>query len=1082
MKNGSYNFNYSWKFRLADAFPLAEALEAVKDSSGRMFYEREYDDSAWEKVSVPHTYNDEDLFRQRGDDAGSNQKRTFSCYRKWFDKVEKLENKKLLIEFEGIRQTCYLYVNGQLAGYIESGVQPFGFDITPFIYSDKENLIAVATDSTSTRNMSLFSAETPNMPEAIPGTFVASNDKVDNIPNDRRGVPYFWNSNDFNPCIGGLTKNVWLHIKPKTYITLPLYSNLRTYGVYVYGSDYDIENKAVTVNTEAQVRNEGAEVVEAVIRTSISDREGNVVLSVCSEEADVKPAKDCLHEMSVIPGDAYEKMPDGSYRAKAEDEVFSAVECVTKEGTIIHNAARLDKAVFWNLTQPYLYNVKIELLINGEPVDAVELETGFRKVSYTKEKGLEINDEAVWLSGYAQRSANEWAAVGCTVDWMKDYDALLIRESNATHIRYMHVAACPADIRACDRYGVVCTQPAGDKERESFGRQWNQRLEAMRDVIIYFRNNPSIFFWEAGNNSINKEHMRQMRELKEALDPSGGRFMGCRTINTVDVVEEAEYVGTMLNRHAARFQSERMPVTETEYSREEAPRRVWDDYTPPHYDYKNLWLGKGGRKLNGGDSYDLTSEEFALSVSAGYAEFFNDRVGGASGKNLYSAAAALCWSDSAQHSRQQASENCRMSGRVDAVRIKKQNFDVFRVLQSSEPMCYIVGHWNYPANTPENYLFEKKEYDGTYWQYTGTFERRNPEDKTIYVIGSYYVKSIELFINGVSKGICDHPTNTFVFAFEHVNITENGYIEAIATGYDGSTVSHRIETTGKPAKLRLTLHTGEKGLIADGSDIAFVDVEVLDDAGRLCPLCDERIDFSMEGPGKFLGGYNEGRFNGFGRNDSVIHCNYVYATCGNNRVFVRAGFEPGKIRLRATMAGAENAELEFDSICADTNPLSLTASQRLAASYINTIPEHDYSFPRQAEADATKYVKSDEILCKVLVNGQEPNTYGVLSKVEHDSIFSPVLHILGAMAKSRPEDLQIDYKNETLTMKSGEHTIIARVGYTHLTVDGTENLMGGQPYLLEDGTFMMEINAIAGYIKGATAGYDDKITVYRIEW
>lgn len=64
-----------------------------------------------------------------------------------------------------------------------------------------------------------------------------------------------------------------------------------------------------------------------------------------------------------------------------------------------------------------------------------------------------------------QRSANEWAAVGAAVDWLKDYDAKLIRESNANHIRWMHVAACPADIRACDRRGIVCTQPAGDKER-----------------------------------------------------------------------------------------------------------------------------------------------------------------------------------------------------------------------------------------------------------------------------------------------------------------------------------------------------------------------------------------------------------------------------------------------------------------------------------------------------------------------------------------------------------------------------------------------------------------------------------------
>ena len=103
----------------------------------------------------------------------------------------------------------------------------------------------------------------------------------------------------------------------------------------------------------------------------------------------------------------------------------------------------------------------------------------------------------------------------------------------------------------------------------------------MRDIIIYFRNSPSIVFWEAGNNSIGKEHMREMRLLKEKLDPHGGRYMGCRTINTQEVISEAEYAGTMLNRHAATFIAGQVPITETEYLREESPRRVWDDFTPP---------------------------------------------------------------------------------------------------------------------------------------------------------------------------------------------------------------------------------------------------------------------------------------------------------------------------------------------------------------------------------------------------------------------------------------------------------------------------------------------------------------------
>ena len=56
-------------------------------------------------------------------------------------------------------------------------------------------------------------------------------------------------------------------------------------------------------------------------------------------------------------------------------------------------------------------------------------------------------------------------------------------------------------------------------------------MEVMRAAMDYFRNSPSILFWEAGNNSISAEHLRDMVELRKEFDPHGGRAMGCRTLN-----------------------------------------------------------------------------------------------------------------------------------------------------------------------------------------------------------------------------------------------------------------------------------------------------------------------------------------------------------------------------------------------------------------------------------------------------------------------------------------------------------------------------------------------------------------------
>ena len=817
-KNGKYNFNYGWHFCLADTFPLKSAVEKTKDPQGRSFFARDYAEEGWKEVSLPHTFNDEDLFVNRIADAGSGQKRTFSCYRKWFA-LGDMKDKKVFLETEGIRQTCYLYVNGKLAGYYEAGSFPVGFDITDFLTEDERQLIAIATDNTASRNMDYICAETPNHPDAVPGSFVSVVGEKEMIPGTQKGVAYQWNCNDFNPTVGGLARNMYLHVKPMTYLTLPLYSNLKTKGVYVYADSFDIQKRTAALHVEAEVRNESESCAEASLAVEVYNAEGCQVAEFAGDTKKLAQGESCPAFATVIPANAYRRTAEGF--EPVDEKEAGEVETDSFRTETLTAQCGLSDLTFWDIDNPYLYRVCVKLIVDGEIADTQELETGFRKVAYDGADGLKVNEAKVWLTGYAQRATNEWAALGCVPDWMRDEDAKLIRESNANHIRFMHVAGAPADIRSYDRFGVVCTQPAGDKERETFGRQWKQRVELMRDIIIYFRNNPSILFWEAGNNSINKEHMREMRLLKEKLDPNGGRFMGCRTINTQDVIEEAEYAGTMLNRHAATFIAGQVPITETEYLREEAPRRVWDDFTPPFYDYDNKWVGRGGRKEVGFDCYDLTAEDFARCAARGYEEFFHDRVGGASGKNLYSAAAALCWTDSAQHGRQSFSENARMSGRVDAARVKKQNFRVFQVMQSPQADVAILGHWNYPKEDGETYRYAVKEFDGSAWVKTGEYAYRNPKDKTVYVAGSYSIAKVELYVNDELAGCCDKPENTFIFPIPHVDITRSGVIRAKAYDYQGRLAAEdEIRTAGAPAQIKLSAVCGEKGFLADGADAA----------------------------------------------------------------------------------------------------------------------------------------------------------------------------------------------------------------------------------------------------------------------
>jgi beta-galactosidase len=486
-----------------------------------------------------------------------------------------------------------------------------------------------------------------------------------------------------------------------------------------------------------------------------------------------------------------------------------------------------------------------------------------------------INDQFVWLTGYAQRATNEWAVLGDAVpEWLRDHDGELIRASNANLVRWMHVAAQPSNIRMTDRHGLVSVQPAGDKESDATGRQWEQRVELMRDVMIYFRNSPSILFWESGNNWLTAEHQRQMRELKQTWDPYGARAIGSRATSDnaayggTAAVDQCEYIGTMLNRHYSDYARDRMPIIESEYTRDEAPRRVWDTASPPDFGY-----------VTGPDvTYHWTSEDFAGPLAASLRhEFWSQRVQGP-GNRRYSGAAALTWADSNQHGRQYHWETCRLSGRVDAVRIPKESYYTHRVMQSPTPALHVIGHWSYPSGTT----------------------------KTVYVMAAH-VARVDLLVNGSRVGSSSSPQYDFLYTFPGVAWT-SGTITAV--GYDSAgaeVVRTQKQTAGAAVALRLIPHTSPHGLKADGTDVVMLDVEAVDAQGRRVPTDQARVDFTVTGPGRLLGGHNPGtRFS--------VFQTYVGTEAGINRVFVRTTRTAGPITVRATRSGLATATATVTSV------------------------------------------------------------------------------------------------------------------------------------------------------------------------
>jgi beta-galactosidase len=792
-----------------------------------------FNDAKWDVVATPHSYNDVDSFRNiikhGGGDTGTYKGLVW--YRKHFKLPAGTSGNRVFIEFEGMRQAGDIYLNGKQVGLYENGVTAYGIDITDQLApAGKENVLAVKVDNSGA------------------------------YPERATGTRFQWNTNDFNPNHGGINRHVWLHVMGNIYQTLPLYYGLESQGVYIHANNFNIAKKTADITVEAEVKNGSGDRATVGVSVAIVGHDGRV-----AAQFDADP-----------------------------------VDMVNGEKSVQIATGTLKNARFWSPDDPYLYDVYSILKVDGKVVDVSRIETGFRKAEFkggVGTGGVWINEKFVYLKGFAQRSADEWVAVGAGYpDWMHDYTAKLIRDCHGNHMRWMHVSPQKVDADAYTRYGIVQVCPAGDKEGDPKDeRQWQQRVEVMRDSIIYFRNNPGIFFWEGGNSPLSVARMKQFVDLRKQYDPDGGRVIGCRGNGSDDVntaiTPIAEYYGVMIGqdprtdkltnptdmfRAYSPERRDRAPIIETEDFRDEGARRYWDSYSPPYYGFK-----KGPN-----DTYEYTSESFALAGVRRYWDYWTNRISNTdAAHSKWSGYASIYFTDEDADGRQDSSEVCRVSGKLDAMRLPKEIYYAHRVIQSEQPDLHILGHWSYPATQPSG----------------------AKTTKTIYVIAN--TQSVELVLNGKSLGVNKSPDSSWIFSFPAVEFAP-GSLKAIGRN-DGAIVAQQeLTTAGPAAAIKLTPIIGPNGLQADGEDILLIDVEVVDAKGQRCPTDDARIDFTGGGPCIWRGGYNSGKL-------ESTNNTYLNTECGINRVAVRTKLirttdpAPAPIVVTAKREGLKPAQIQI---------------------------------------------------------------------------------------------------------------------------------------------------------------------------
>ncbi len=817
-----YNFNPEWLLHVGD-------LEGAEKT--------DFPDADWEKVTLPRAHNEDEVFKVDIKHLTD----TIAWYRKHFRLPKTAKNKKVFIEFEGVRQGADFYLNGHYLGLHENGAMAVGFDLTPYINYGGENVMAVRTDNNW--------------------------DYRERATNTK----YQWSDRNFNANYGGLPKNVWLHVTDKLYQTLPLYSNMKTTGVYVYAKDIQVKSRKAIIHAESEVKNEYKKPLTVGYEVEVVDLDGKSVATFNSEPVVI---------------------------AKGETATLSA-------------EAPLSDLHFWSWGYGYLYKVKTRLIVNGDVMDEVVTRTGFRKTRFGEGK-VWINDRVLQFKGYAQRTSNEWPGVGLSVPaWMSDYSNGLAVEGNANFFRWMHIAAWKQDIESCDRVGAMQMLPAGDAEKDRQGRQWEQRTELMRDVIIYNRNNPSVIFYECGNESISREHMLEMKAIRDQYDPHGGRAIGSREM--LDI-REAEYGGEMLYINKSCHH----PMIATEYCRDEGLRKYWDNYSYPYHKHGDGNTGYHSTVTNttapkkDASAYNQNQDLLTVEWVRRWYDYWRERPG--MGRRVNSGGAKIIFSDTQTHYR--GVENYRRSGVVDPLRIPKDGYFAHKVMWNGwvdieEHGTHIVGHWNYEGrphpdlpqgegvDTPPNTKHDISLPSLVEGQGGGS-----AVIKPVYVVSTG--DKVELFINGESQGF-GRQEYRFLYTFDSIQ-WKPGTIEAVSYDEAGKEVSRAaLKTVGKPHHLKLTRMANPAGSFADGHDIVMVQVEVVDAEGNRCPLANDMVDFTLEGPAEWRGGIAQGPDN------------YAFATslpveCGITRVLVRSTTEAGEVRLTAKAEGLGTATENWTTI------------------------------------------------------------------------------------------------------------------------------------------------------------------------
>jgi beta-galactosidase len=463
--------------------------------------------------------------------------------------------------------------------------------------------------------------------------------------------------------------------------------------------------------------------------------------------------------------------------------------------------ATLASPALWSIDEPNLYSAIVTVESDGQPRDAERVSFGIRTALFDPEKGFFLNGKSLKIQGTCNHQ--DHAGVGAALpDRLQAFRLGVLREMGCNAVRTSHNMPTPEWVEACDRIGVMMMCETRQMSSNPGG------LEQLELMVKRYRNSPSIIIWSIGN----EEFLLQGPMAEQGAKIAAAMVRRCHELDPTRVVSAA------VNGNNEKGVSDALDVIGFNYNlklpdpfhKEHPQRAIYGSETSSAISTRGEYATDPLR--NTVNSYDgvvpwgETAEEWWT--------FYGSRDWEAGG---------FAWTGFDYRGEPTPygwpSINSQF-GIVDMCGFPKDYFYYYRAWWGKEPSLHLFPHWNWHGREGGQIAV---------WVYSNLDE-------------------VELLVNGTSLGRQKVPH------LGHVqwNVKyEPGAIEA--RGYKGGEVvlTEKRETTGPTTAIRLTADRTE--INADGEDVAMLKVEGLDKEGRLVPIADNLIAFTIAGPGKLIG-------------------------------------------------------------------------------------------------------------------------------------------------------------------------------------------------------------------------------------